>query len=67
MDFVHSFNAHFGIRIAYTFDAGPNCCLLLEQQTLPLLESAFKQSFIFNCQFPEIASNGTGWEKNHSL
>uniref|UniRef100_A0A183C6S3 Diphosphomevalonate decarboxylase n=1 Tax=Globodera pallida TaxID=36090 RepID=A0A183C6S3_GLOPA len=53
IEFVHDFNTRFGTRLAYTFDAGPNCCLLLEVDTLALLRRAFAQCFMFNCQFPD--------------
>lgn len=54
MEFVHAFNSTFGTRLAYTFDAGPNCCLLLEEETIPLLALAFKHCFTFECQFPAV-------------
>ena len=38
----------FGVRLAYTFDAGPNCCLFMDKQTVPLLRVLFKQCFQFN-------------------
>jgi mevalonate pyrophosphate decarboxylase len=51
MDFVYAFNHTNGTRLAYTFDAGPNCCLLLEQETLPLFKAAFVRCFQFHCEF----------------
>jgi len=61
MEFVHAFNSTFGTRLAYTFDAGPNCCLLLEEETIPLLALAFKHCFTFECQFPAVEdSQNTG-------
>uniref|UniRef100_A0A914VRD7 Diphosphomevalonate decarboxylase n=1 Tax=Plectus sambesii TaxID=2011161 RepID=A0A914VRD7_9BILA len=35
---VHALNDHFGAtRVAYTFDAGPNCCLFAEVDFIPTL------------------------------
>jgi len=35
IELVHAFNElHDQCRVAYTFDAGPNCCLLMEEHTL---------------------------------
>uniref|UniRef100_A0A914E1Z1 Mvd1 C-terminal domain-containing protein n=1 Tax=Acrobeloides nanus TaxID=290746 RepID=A0A914E1Z1_9BILA len=47
MRFVHAFNAHFGTCLAYTFDAGPNAILLMEDETFPI----FMQTFVKACDF----------------
>ncbi|KAL3100031.1 hypothetical protein niasHS_001957 [Heterodera schachtii] len=52
IEFVHDFNTRYGTRLAYTFDAGPNCCLLFEMETLGLLQHAFTKCFTFDCPFP---------------
>ncbi|KAI1707429.1 diphosphomevalonate decarboxylase [Ditylenchus destructor] len=46
--FVNSFNEAFGVKVAYTFDAGPNCCLILEEETLPILFFCLKKCFKFD-------------------
>lgn len=49
IEFVHDFNAHEEeTKLAYTFDAGPNCCLLMEAETMPLFLSKFAQCFNLN-------------------
>ncbi|KAH7699864.1 diphosphomevalonate decarboxylase [Aphelenchoides avenae] len=59
IDFVHDFNDHFGIRLAYTFDAGPNSCLFLEQHSLSLLLQALQRSFVFDHRLlPELGHHG---------
>ncbi|KAI1703865.1 diphosphomevalonate decarboxylase [Ditylenchus destructor] len=56
--FVNSFNEAFGVKVAYTFDAGPNCCLILEEETLPTFFCCLKKCFKFDYNLlPEDASN----------
>uniref|UniRef100_A0A915DM56 Nematode cuticle collagen N-terminal domain-containing protein n=1 Tax=Ditylenchus dipsaci TaxID=166011 RepID=A0A915DM56_9BILA len=74
MEFVHAFNTEFGVRLAYTFDAGPNCCIILEEKTESLLLNALKQCFNFDhklisrieennhqCPKPEDSSSQPLW------
>jgi diphosphomevalonate decarboxylase len=48
IDFVHRFNKHNGISMAYTFDAGPNCFLFMEEATLSTFFSTFERYFTFS-------------------
>jgi diphosphomevalonate decarboxylase len=49
IEFVHAFNAVSDeTRLAYTFDAGPNCCLLMETTTLKDFYAAFNRRFEFD-------------------
>ena len=47
---VHSINNYLGnsdmkYRVAYTFDAGPNACLFLEEKDVPLVLAIAKHYF----------------------
>lgn len=66
IELVHAFNEfHDQRKVAYTFDAGPNCCLLMEEQTLkeflPYLCFYFpnrkEDKFIRGSTAPEISRN----------
>ena len=47
IDFVTSFNKiGAGPSLAYTFDAGPNCFLLMEEKTLPIVTAVLKECFL---------------------
>jgi len=47
INFVTQFNQlSKEIKLAYTFDAGPNCFLLMEKQSLPLVSSLIKTCFL---------------------
>jgi len=66
IELVHAFNElpnhDHRSKVAYTFDAGPNCCLLMEEQTirefLPYLCHYFpnrkEDKFIRGATAPEI-------------
>ncbi|VDK78328.1 unnamed protein product [Litomosoides sigmodontis] len=44
MRLIHALNRHFkSTKVAYTFDAGPNCCLFLESVNVPLILAAIKK------------------------
>lgn len=59
MEFVHEFNAHFGeIRLAYTFDAGPNCCLILEEKTLSAVLESLRRCFKFDYNLLKCEKRG---------
>ncbi|KAK9499845.1 hypothetical protein O3M35_002806 [Rhynocoris fuscipes] len=46
VDFVHSYNKFKGnTLLAYTFDAGPNACLFLEEENLTEVIEHIKQTF----------------------
>ena len=47
---VHQINNYLGnsdirYRVAYTFDAGPNACLFLEEKDVPLVLAVAKHCF----------------------
>lgn len=47
IDFVHAFNDCVGeTKLAYTFDAGPNCFLLLEKADVPLVSRLLQICFL---------------------
>lgn len=46
VEFVHAYNKTKGsLKVAYTFDAGPNACLFLEKENVPEVVSLIKQVF----------------------
>ena len=48
MRFVAAFNAEQKTaRAAYTFDAGPNCCVYIEEQNVRAFLDAFCSNFSF--------------------
>lgn len=49
INFLSAFNAKKGrIVAAYTFDAGPNCCVFIEEENVKEFIQAFVDSFIFD-------------------
>lgn len=51
IEFVHNFNEAMGeTKLAYTFDAGPNCCLLMEEETLELIYTAISHYFTIDAE-----------------
>lgn len=45
-EFVHKYNEHAGdTKVAYTFDAGPNACLYLEEENVAGVVAALKLAF----------------------
>uniref|UniRef100_A0A0R3RWP2 Diphosphomevalonate decarboxylase n=1 Tax=Elaeophora elaphi TaxID=1147741 RepID=A0A0R3RWP2_9BILA len=44
MRLIHALNRHCkSLKVAYTFDAGPNCCLFLESVNVPLILAAINK------------------------
>ncbi|VBB32245.1 unnamed protein product [Acanthocheilonema viteae] len=44
MRLIHALNKHCkSTKVAYTFDAGPNCCLFLESINVPLILAAINK------------------------